>query len=276
MTDTTAARSRRASTLPDKPEIVRAIAAERRTTLTLLRTLDLERWETPTALPGWRIREVAGHVVSLDVAAVTGQILPVAFSSMDRLERWNDRQAAKWADRPVSELLIGLERWGRRFVRLARTLPAPLYRLRVPTLWGRGPGGLLIWSRAYDEWIHRQDVRRALGLPDEQVDLAPASEFLLNAMLAAVSPQFRGRDGRVAVSLEGTPVPEWTFELASATAGPSDRGAPADARVSAPASSFIMAAAGRDAFDDLVSRGVVRLEGDEALGRAFLQRTRVV
>src|SRR5205823_4044604 len=166
--------------------------------------------------------------------------------SMARLERWNDKQSAKWADRPIGELLVALERWGRRFARLARTVPAPLYRLPMPTLWGRGPGGLLIWSRVYDEWVHRQDVRRALGRSDERVDTAPASEFLLNAMVAAVSPGFRGRPGRVRISLEGTPVPEWTFDLTGGTAGPSDARGEADTRISAPAPAFLMAASGRD------------------------------
>jgi uncharacterized protein (TIGR03083 family) len=226
------------------------------------------------------VREVAGHVLSLDVTAITGQILRVAFGSMERFERWNDRQAAKWANRPIPELLVALERWGRRFLVFSRALPAPLYRLRMPTLWGRAPGGLLIWSRVYDEWAHRQDIRRALGLGDEEVDVAPSSEFLLNAMASEVLPQFKGREGRVRASLEGVPVPEWTFDLRAGTAGPTPVEAPGDGsydvRVSAPAHAFIMAAAGRDAFDDLLVESVVRLEGDEALGREFLSKTRIV
>ena len=262
--------------LPAKAEILRGVAAERRAMLNLLRPLDPAQWDTPTALPGWRIREVVGHVISLDVTAITGQVLPVAFGSMDRLERWNDRQVSRWADRPVPELLVALERWGRRFVRFGRALPSPLYRLRMPTLWGRGPGGLLIWSRVYDEWIHRQDIRRALGMPDEVVDVAPAAEFLLHAMVAAVSPQLREQQGRVRVSLEGTPIPEWTFDLPAGTAGPSDPSENDAAAIRAPANAFLMAASGRDAFDDLLQRGVLILEGDQALGREFLSKTRVV
>jgi uncharacterized protein (TIGR03083 family) len=263
-------------TLPaSKDEILRAVAAQRRAMLALVRTLEPEQFDTQTALPGWRVREVVGHVISLDVTSINGQILLVAFSSMDRLERWNDRQAAKWAGRPVPDLLLGLERWGRRFVRLGRTLPAPLYRLPVPTIWGRGPGGLLIWSRAYDEWIHRQDIRRALGLQDEQVDLAPVAEFMLTAMIAAVLPQLRGRSGRVAVALEDTPIEEWVFDLGQGTGGAAGQDG-WDSRILAPAPAFVMAAAGRDRFEDLLASGTVRVEGDDALGRDFLAATRVV
>ena len=69
-------------------------------------------------------------------------------------------------------------------VRVGARPPRRRNRVRVPTLWGRGPGGLLIWSRAYDDWVHRQDIRRAVGMDDEQVDLAPVAEFLLTAMSA--------------------------------------------------------------------------------------------
>src|SRR5205823_2528229 len=88
----------------------------------------------------------------------------------------------------------------------------------------------------------------ALGMDDEQVDLAPVAEFLLTAMSAAVLPSFAGRHGRVDVSLEGTPVQEWRFELHSGTGGPDDGGEP-DARITAPAHSFILGAPGglRDA-----------------------------
>ena len=106
-----------------KDEILRAVAGQRRALLSLVRSLDPEQFDTQTALPGWRVREIVGHVISLDVTSVNGKILLVAFSSMDKLERWNDRQAARWADRPVPDLLLGLDRWGRRFLRLARTVP---------------------------------------------------------------------------------------------------------------------------------------------------------
>ena len=258
-----------------KDEILRAVAGQRRALLSLVSALDPEQFDTPTALPGWRVREIVGHVISLDVTSLNGKILLVAFSSMDNLERWNDRQAARWADRPVPDLLLGLDRWGRRFVRLARTVPAPLYRVRVPTLWGKGPGGLLIWSRAYDEWVHRQDIRRALGMDDEQVDLAPVAEFLLTAMSAAVLAQFAGRRGRVDVSLDATPIREWRFDLGSGTGSPAGEGDP-DARIGAPAHSFILAASGRERFDDLLSAGTITVEGDDSLGREFLSKTRIV
>lgn len=261
----------------NKDEIVRAVRSERRGTLTFLRPLDPERFDTPTSLPGWRIREVVAHLITTDRAAVTGRALPLAFgaSPIDRLEAWNEQQVPKWAARPVSELLAALDRWGRRFAALARSLPAALYRVRVSTPWGRGPAGIAVWVRAYDEWVHRQDIRRALDLEDEEADMAPITEFLLTAIGSAVLPSLKGRQGRVAISLEGAPVAEWEYQLQRGSAGPraSSR---VDARISAPASPFIMAAAGRDRFSDLAARSILTIEGDQELANLLLARIRIV
>src|SRR5438093_9126890 len=120
----------------DKAEIVRATAAERERTLALLRSLEAAQWDLETELPGWRVREVVAHLISTDRGAITGALLFQVLRSQDRLERWNDTQVGKWADRPPSELLIALERWGRRYVRLARSVPAALYRMRLPGMYG--------------------------------------------------------------------------------------------------------------------------------------------
>jgi len=259
----------------NKDEIVRDIRGERRRTLTFLRGLEPEQFDVSTALPRWRLREVIAHLITTDKASVTGANLLTVLGSMERLERWNEQKVPKWADRPVPELLMGLDRWGRGMIRLARTVPTTLYRLRLPTIFGRAPVGLLIWSRVYDEWIHRQDMRRALGLSDEEVDLGSPSEFLLTAIVSAVLPKLKGAAGDVAVSLEGAPVPPWRYNLASGIGGPAG---PSDtaARIAGPAPSFIMAAAGRDTFDTLRRGGLLEVQGDEELAARFLAMVRVV
>jgi uncharacterized protein (TIGR03083 family) len=261
----------------NKDEIVRAIRDERRRTLSFLRGLEPEQFDAPTALPGWRLREVIAHLITTDKASVTGANLITVLGSMDRLERWNERQVPKWAGRSIRELLMGLDRWGRGIHRLARTMPSALYRLRVPTIFGRAPAGLLLWSRVYDEWIHRQDMRRALGLPDEEVDLASPSEFLLTAIVSEVLPKLPDLTGDLVISLEGAPIPEWRYDLAAQTGaptrGPSEA---ATARVAGPTGLFIMAAAGRGSFHELRADGTVKVEGDDELATRFLAHLRVV
>jgi uncharacterized protein (TIGR03083 family) len=263
----------------NKDEIVRAIREERRRTLALLRGLESDQFDIPTALPGWRIREVIAHLITTDKASATGANLLTVLGSMDRLEEWNDRKVPRWAGRPIPELLLALDRWGRGMLRVARILPSSAYRVRVPTIFGRAPLGLLVWSRVYDEWIHRQDMRRALALDDEEVDLASPSEFLLTAIPSAVLPNVQG-SGEVEVSLEGAPVPAWLYDVATKGGGPDGQApeSPSEsrARIAGPAPKLIMAAAGRDSFDALRQDGQITIEGDEDLAARLLAKLRVV
>ena len=270
----TGARRADRSALVNKREVIRAVARERARTLALLRPLPPERFDAPTALPGWRVREVVAHLISVDRAAVTGAIVAQVFASMEKLERWNDRQVGRWSEGTTVDLLLALDRWGRRFGAFARALPAPLYRLRMPSMLGGAPGGMLIWIRAYDEWVHRQDIRRALGMEDEEVDVEPVAEFLLEAIATSTVPKVEGAVGRVAIALDQVAVPEWGYDLASGAAGP-EVAAGAEARIHA-GPGFIMAAAGRDRFDKLEERGVLKIEGDEAPARRLLEKLRIV
>jgi uncharacterized protein (TIGR03083 family) len=259
-----------------KGELIRAIKAERRQTLALVRDLEPLQFDTPTLLPGWRIREVLAHLVTTDRASVLGLNLITLLRSMDVVERWNERQVPKWANRPVPELLLGLDRWSHRLVKLIRAVPGPLLAVRTHTIFGRGPLLLLAWSRVYDEWIHRQDIRRALALPDEAVDVTAAAEFLLTAIETHTLPQVT-RPGVVAVSLRDVALPEVRYDLDSRTlAADGESARTAHARIVAPAPAFIMAAAGRDSFADLLARRVIEVEGDRGLGDAFLAQLRIV
>lgn len=255
----------------DKDEIVRTIRFERERTAALLTSLEVPQWDVPTALSGWRVREVVAHLITVDRGSVTGAILPVVTRSVEALERWSDRQVARWADRPVPELILALDRWGRRFQRLVGALPRALYRVPARTLWGRARAGTLVWGRAYDEWVHRQDVRRAVGRPAEDADLAPIVEFLYEVLPSAVLPKVDRREGRLRLDLQGVPAPPWTLDLAT---GRIDRtGAlPPDAGITAEAAPFVLATAGRDRFTDLADRGLLAVEGDRGLAEAFLAR----
>ena len=262
---------------PSKHEILRSIRNERRRTIAFLGTQPPEAFDVP-AVPGWRVREVVAHLITLDRATVTGAlIVQILGHGTDRIERWNDRAVKSWADRPVPELLTGLETWGRRFERQMRMLPVQLYRMRLPTIWGKVPGAFGVWIRAYDEFVHRQDIRRALELPDDDVDATAVAEMILAILPYHTMPELPGRTGRVAISVTGEPLPEWLYDLGTGRAGPIDGDEPVDARVSVAATPLIMATAGRaGGFDPLESSGTLTISGDEELARAFLAKVHLV
>jgi hypothetical protein len=135
-----------------------------------------------------------------------------------------------------------------------------------------------VWIRAYDEFVHRQDIRRALGLPDDEADAAIA-DFVLSVQPfhAAHALSERGRAGRVALAVTGEPLPRWIYDLGARTSGPEDGTERADAWISVAATPLIMAAAGRGGgFGPLESSGRLTIEGDVDLARSFLDEVHLV
>ena len=262
---------------PSKFEILRSIRNERRRTLTLLRDQPAEAFDAP-ATPGWRVRDVVAHLITLDRAAVTGSMVRlILWGGTDRIERWNDRVVARWSKRPVPTMLVALDSWGRRFERQMSLLPKALYRMRFPTIWGRMPGAFAVWIRAYDEFVHRQDIRRALGLGDDVSDATAIAEFLLSVVPYHTLPELAGRGGTVALEVAGEPLPRWRYDAGSGgVSGPVNGDEPADVVIRVPATPFIMAAAGREDFAQLESSGMLTIKGDSQLAGAFLSKLRLV
>jgi uncharacterized protein (TIGR03083 family) len=265
-----------------KQEIVRSIRIERVRTLALLRTLEPEQWEIE-ALPRWRVREVAAHLITTDRASVTGAIFPKIFTSSEKLERWNDKVVGSYADRPIQELLLALDRWGRRLMNVVKAAPARAFTVRVPTMWGKGVAGMFAWSRPFDEWVHRQDVRLALGMELERADLAIQAGFVLTAAGTSVLPEMKGMAGSITIELEGAPLQPWTADIQSGEFGfrpQAEAGAlPApgpSATVHMPAPEFVFTSAARGTFAELEDQGSLKVEGERSIADAFFGKLRVV
>ncbi len=263
---------------PQRFEILRSVRNERHRTLRFLQEQPPEAFDAP-ATPGWRVREVVAHLITLDRAAVTGPMIPLVLGTgLERLERWNDAAVRRWAEQPVPAMLLGLDRWGRRFARMMELLPRRLYRVTFPTVWGKVPLEYAVWIRAYDEFVHRQDIRRALGLEDDRVDATQVAEFLLWALPANAMPGAANAAGAgmVGVNVAGEPLPEWVYDLRTGAAGPRADADAVDATITVPATPFVMAAATRDSFETLESSGVLTISGDADLARTFLSNIRLV
>ena len=169
-----------------------AMRAQRERTRVLLAGLAPQDWDLP-CLPGWAVRDVVAHLVASDQASVTGAIARPLLGSSDRsvIERWNDRAVLRWRERPPAELIDARMRWGARAERFGRLVPGALSQMPVGTPYGRQPLAFLLYLRVWDEWVHEQDVRWALGEPRGDVPAAPPLEIAeaLVAMVLAVLPR---------------------------------------------------------------------------------------
>jgi uncharacterized protein (TIGR03083 family) len=260
----------------DKNQVLAGVKAQRERTVTLLRSISESDWER-IIVPRWRVREVAGHLVSSDEGTLTGRILSVGFTrrgdeAMSKIEVWNDKQAARWADRPIPEILKGLEVWARRIGRLSGVIPAGLARRVMPTPFGRVSLSWLASIRIYDEWVHMEDLRRVFGM---QADDAPPSVLPIARQLHAGIPvQTFPRipadaSGKVSLAFSDIDLPTLGLDLGLRRYG---YGVDApEARITAPTAALAMIAARRDPWQDAEAAGALKVEGDRKAADAFLE-----
>lgn len=261
-----------------KREVADALLAQRTRTITLLEPLEDAQWET-IVVPGWRVREVAAHLITGDESAFNGQMMRLGFTQrpMGDIEAWNETQVARWADRPVPSLLQALEKWGTRLSRIARTIPGVLARRPIPTPFGRVSLRWLAMLRVYDEWVHGEDVRRGLGLASDDAPerVRPVARQLLAALPQQTLPRISpSASGRVEVRFEDLDLPPVGVDLDGRRYGVAVTGA--GTAIAAPAGALIMVAAGRDVWREVEGAGTLRITGDRAPAETFLDALRVV
>ncbi|MGJ9413418.1 maleylpyruvate isomerase family mycothiol-dependent enzyme [Aeromicrobium sp. CF4.19] len=118
-------------------------SAQRRDLVHLLEGLTDAQWEAPSLCDGWRVQEVAAHLVMPFTVSVPRLLLLLARARFS-FDRAADRQARRDADRGRPELVATL-------------------RANVDTRW-QPPGGTEHSALSHDV-IHGLDITRALGLP---------------------------------------------------------------------------------------------------------------
>ena len=125
----------------EKAEVWRRIHSERAALADLLEALEPAEWNQPSLCEGWRVREVAAHVIS---SAQTG-VMPLvgaAIRARGRFHRLTDLEAHRLAARPSSEIVADYRRLdGSR----------------------RHPPGTTVLDPLLDVLVHTQDIVVPLG-----------------------------------------------------------------------------------------------------------------
>jgi uncharacterized protein (TIGR03083 family) len=145
----------------------------------LLRTLDTDDWTKPTDCPGWDVRAMAGHAVTMtnDFSSL-GSVLrrtraaarAAKADGRPALDHMTAMQVADTASLSTVELIARATTAGPRAAHW-RTKPHPLFR-RMP-LKQDVAGRQETWRMSYlldiiltrDPWMHRVDISRATGRP---------------------------------------------------------------------------------------------------------------
>jgi uncharacterized protein (TIGR03083 family) len=149
-----------------------ALREERQDLLELLGSLADAEWLTPTACSGWRVKDLALHLLDDDLGWLSrGRdgdlegLLPMDVDYRDFVDALNQKNQ-RWVDasRGLSRrLLVELLAWsGERIEVYHNTLP-PTQPAGVIWAGGRVPGWLGLGRDFTERWIHQQQIREELS-----------------------------------------------------------------------------------------------------------------
>ncbi|MBC6470716.1 maleylpyruvate isomerase family mycothiol-dependent enzyme [Actinomadura alba] len=161
----------------DMPGNVAAFEQTVRSTIALSETFGAAEWDLPTECPGWTVRDQVAHIVGVERMLLGDPPeehtlpaeLPHVRNDFGRLlEIAVDARRTTSPETVLAELR---ETLSRRLTALAAIDP----RRQITSPDGRpGPYSRFMMFRAFDCWVHEQDIRRAVGRPGN-LD-APAAE----------------------------------------------------------------------------------------------------
>lgn len=128
-------------------------------------------WNRPTACPGWSVRDVVSHVIGVE-CEMLGDPRPIhtlprdLFHVKDELSRYLEVQVDVRRCHTAPEMTAELEYTIiRRSRQLRNETRDPERKIRGPLAGKEETLERILQMRAFDVWVHEQDLRRALNKP---------------------------------------------------------------------------------------------------------------
>jgi uncharacterized protein (TIGR03083 family) len=153
-----------ASHVVDLQRYVDAFEQSVRSLLTVAEDLDPDDWRRPTDLPGWSVQDVVAHLSAVERELLGEPPPPLATYGphvRDAMGQHTERGVAPRRSLPPGEVLAELRTCLEQRLPQMRAMRAdqPPTRVVADRDWDTTE---LLRNRAFDAWMHEQDVRRAL------------------------------------------------------------------------------------------------------------------
>lgn len=181
-------------TVLDKDDVLEGLFASWDSIAALLAGLSEDEWRTATALPGWDIHAVVAHMVGTE-SMLLGLATPEPDVDLETLAHVRNFVGAM--NEPWVRSLRGesgaalLQRFRDVTAQRRAVLTAiPVEEWNAPTQTPAGPDsyGRFMRIRAFDCWMHEQDIRAALGREPSAAQLSGAdARQSLDEMAASMS-----------------------------------------------------------------------------------------
>jgi hypothetical protein len=240
-----------------------------------------EQWKAPTEVPGWTVQDNLTHLTDIEARlldlprpdhTVAPGLAHVKNDAGVNHELFVDARRS-WSG--ADALAEFREVTGRRLAVL-RALDLDGFGAESWTPMGPGTVRDLLPFRAFDSWVHEQDVRRALGLPGWCT--GPAAEASMDRIVGTigyvVGKQVAPPDGTTVVVTTTAPLARTV--VVTVAGGRAVTGGPMpDAptvRITAPGEVWARIACGRGDVAAELAAGTFGFTGDADLGRRIVER----
>jgi len=238
-----------------------------------------DAWDLATDCPGWTVRDQLSHLIGTELGLL-GRAAPAAPDPMpghvrNLIGELNEAWIGARRGVPGSEVLAEfVDVTTRRLEELGGFAPQRWDELGWSPI-GQAPYREFMQIRTFDSWVHGQDIRLAVDRPGDRFGLG---EEVAITRVAGGMPYVVGRKvappdqttvlfevggplaRTVAVGMEGTRASVLDDPPATPTV-----------RIGLSSEHFVRLGCGREAPDQVLSAGEIRLEGDETLGTRIIQ-----
>ncbi|WP_305094551.1 maleylpyruvate isomerase family mycothiol-dependent enzyme [Prescottella sp. R16] len=262
-----------------RDEVVDALTEQWSVLGDLLATVDGDAWMTPTALPGWTVRDVVAHLIGTEsmldgvptpTTALNVRSLPHVRNDIGALnERWVESLRAHDGAQVLARFR---EITGRRAAAL-RAMRDDDFAAPADTPVGPATYGRFMRIRLFDCWIHEHDIRDALGGPaGDEGGARGALAFaeIEGALGYIVGRLGRAPDGaRISCALSGPLERTLHIEVSGRAAVVPQLPGPATSTIAMDSRLFTRLATGRTTAAE--HAGAIEFGGDEAVGRRIVE-----
>jgi uncharacterized protein (TIGR03083 family) len=250
-----------------------------RSTLAATDGLTEQDWHTPSDLPGWTVKDCLSHVATVEAGFLGEPTEQVAVSHLAHVrspfQEAMEVGVEAWRPLPGAEVRARFaDIWPRRVAQLRSMTPAELDAPSASPL-GEVPYRQFMVVRAFDCWMHEQDIRRALDRPGnlEGPGVGPTLDRFRAALGVVVGKRAAAPDGTCLV-LRTTGPTEVAFGVAvegrARVVDVADLPGAPDAVVTLPFEALVALGGGRWDRVRAEAAGGVSYEGDADLGRRVL------
>lgn len=243
----------------------------------LCRDLTEEQWKTATECPGWTVQDQISHLIGTERmlggkpesdhrAAPTDRAKnPIGVMNENHVDERRGRAGADVLaefDEVTAERLLQLRRYGAADFAVAAVTPT-------------GPGTMadFLHIRVMDNWVHEQDIRRAVGRPGHLA--GPAAEHSIDRFLTGM-PMVVGKRAKapqgasVRLVLTGPVLRDGTVVVGERAGWSDGPVAEPTATLRMSSAAYVTAATGRQPGSALLERGRILVSGDTELGTAVV------